>query len=623
MVVEISDGGNPPPPTLTCRSPSPWSTTKSSLWHGLGLFGESYLLFSVGTLRPLWEAIYPSCFDDADNDANNNNNDLQCNRQSHQSMTYSVVLGIMVGMVVLGILANTIGRRRGSIITAMLMAGGACCLTFSSIFLSHAPSILFPFLSLSLFVFGIGVGGEYPLSASSASERQMAVAAEERQRRHQHLRLRGITHEAFDNHAEKVLTPRQSNTTSRARMNESNNCAGKREPLILVGGENETNVKQSSWQTLQLQPQSKQQLRQQQKLQDIASFGCETDIVTLPPAQSSTPIHISGGTHADDYFFPTTSSILYDDCKSAHSLASTNSNAHIYRGREMLLTFSMQGMGIFVNSMLLALLLLVTKRTVKDGDNVEAEQDRYYFDTFYYAHTTLLNIWRATYAIGAAILVYVLASRILWLTESEVWKQEKERSLEQQRQVHHRHEVSTEFQPPKLPPGNDNKQMKREAVEDNPKNEEPVLSPTMSSLTLKSDFDLLGSTNLDGCGFVPEVRTMEDGDNDERGDNRNSWSTPSSHVKLLFRHYGVRLFGTSMIWLLWDIAYYGNKLFQSSVLLALLGDDVSLVSISSGKLIHGSGDESKLSDDDATSHAELTHFPRFLWQLLQSTHLLH
>jgi hypothetical protein len=584
-MVTIHDGiaGQPPPSPSTRRPFSSWSTT-TSLWHGLGLFGESYLLFSVGTLRPLWEALYPSCFDD-DAYADDNNDDRQCNRHSYQSITYSVVLGVMVGMVVLGILADTIGRRHGSIITAMLMAGGAFCLTFSSVFLSHAPSILFPVLSLSLFVFGIGVGGEYPLSASSASERQMAAAAEERQRRHQRLRLRGMKPAAFeeDNHADKVLTPRQSNTTSRINMNKNNN-GGKREPLILVGGDDTpkatTGKQPSSWQTLQIQQHTKPE---QQKLQDIASFGCETEIVTVPPERSSTPIYISTGKPADNYFFPSTSSILYDDCNSANSLATNNSRAYICRGRDVLLTFSMQGMGIFANSILLALLLLVTRRTAKEEDDDGANEDRYYFDTFYYDHTTLLNIWRVTYAIGAAILIYVLVSRILWLAESEVWKQEKEKTVERQRREHQHREVSSQFQPPQLPPGKDNKESKKEVKKVDPNNEEPIISPTMSSLTMRSDFHMLGSTNLDGCGFIPADRTMEDCDDEEGGNNGYKWPTPSSHVKLLFRHYGVRLFGTSMTWLLWDVAYYGNKLFQSSILIALMGDNASMVSISSGE----------------------------------------
>ena len=35
--------------------------------------------------------------------------------------------------------------------------------------------------------------------------------------------------------------------------------------------------------------------------------------------------------------------------------------------------------------------------------------------------------------------------------------------------------------------------------------QEPVISPTMSSITMKSEFDLLGSTNLDGCKLVPAL----------------------------------------------------------------------------------------------------------------------
>jgi hypothetical protein len=124
--------------------------------------------------------------------------------------------------------------------------------------------------------------------------------------------------------------------------------------------------------------------------------------------------------------------------------------------------------------------------------------------------------------------------------------------------------------------------MKNDAIK-SPQTEEPVISPTMSSLTMKSDFHLLGSTNLDGCGLVPAVRTIDDGDDEEGGNSGDKWSIPLSHVKLLFRHYGVRLFGTSMTWLLWDIAYYGNKLFQSSILVALMGENASLVGISSGK----------------------------------------
>lgn len=46
------------------------------------------------------------------------------------------------------------------------------------------------------------------------------------------------------------------------------------------------------------------------------------------------------------------------------------------------------------------------------------------------------------------------------------------------------------------------------------------------------------------------------------------------------RNYGWRLVGASVSWLLWDIAFYGNKLFQASFLLALTGDETTLVEMS-------------------------------------------
>ena len=157
------------------------TSTPSAFWHGLGLFGESvrrlfascvrsslvsphpslpspqYLLFSVGTLRPLWGAIYPSCFDDADA--------APC---GHHALTYTVVTGVMAGMLGVGWLAERVGRRRGSLLTASLMAVGGVCLTLCSFLLSGRPTALFPAMAGSLFVFGVGVGGEVRFSTVSA-----------------------------------------------------------------------------------------------------------------------------------------------------------------------------------------------------------------------------------------------------------------------------------------------------------------------------------------------------------------------------------------------------------------------------------------------------------------------
>jgi MFS family permease len=51
------------------------------------------------------------------------------------------------------------------------------------------------------------------------------------------------------------------------------------------------------------------------------------------------------------------------------------------------------------------------------------------------------------------------------------------------------------------------------------------------------------------------------------------WTSPM--WQLVRRHYGMRLLGASLSWFLWDIAFYGNKLFQSTFLLALTGGSES------------------------------------------------
>jgi len=49
--------------------------------------------------------------------------------------------------------------------------------------------------------------------------------------------------------------------------------------------------------------------------------------------------------------------------------------------------------------------------------------------------------------------------------------------------------------------------------------------------------------------------------------------TDQNKYTLLRQHYGMRLAGVSLCWFLWDVAFYGNKLFQSTFLLALTDSD--------------------------------------------------
>lgn len=183
---------------------------------------------------------------------------------------------------------------------------------------------------------------------------------------------------------------------------------------------------------------------------------------------------------------------------------------------------------------MLTVLLMVTRKSSgsnQGGENYNNGDAGDEDANSYYEPSTLLNIWRVTYATGAAILIYVLVSRIIHLTESEVWEQDR-RQREEERRERHQREAGVGFKPPQVAPSDE-------------KDNDPVVSPTMSSITMRSEFDHLGSTNLDGC---KACRLVGVDDEEEKHGSCNNNKKPSSEIRLLFRHYGVRLFGTSMTW---------------------------------------------------------------------------
>lgn len=398
-----------------------WTSIKQSIWPGLGLFGESYLLFSVGTLHPIWELLYSDCFDGD-----------TCPKAITQSLTYSVVIGVIIGMIVIGLAANHIGRRNGSILTASLMSFGSIGMTFSSLLFPHKPGILFTLMSVFLFLFGVGVGGEYPLSASSASEKSM--------------------------------------------------------------------------ESLKLQQQNQQRLQ--------GNMPTETAHQTQEP---------------------------------------TACNKTLGRGKNVIMVFAMQGWGIVINSLTLTFLLLVTGQF---GSQI-VQDDYYYYDhgaggqrllnaMGNYNERSLLTIWQIIYAIGAIVLLYVLASRIIHLSESSVWAEDKEKRLEME-------ERSTYCG------------------------------------------ELKNPASLVNMGTIKHSGGEDMKDKDVSTDNpyiaHDAYSEISLHgvpskTSLLFKFYGTRLFGTSTVWLAWDVAFYGNKLFQSSFLFALIGEDTTLLRVSAAATLN-------------------------------------
>lgn len=394
-----------------------------SAWPGMGLFGESYMLFSIGTLKPIWEVLFPDCFGFEN-----------CSPRLLNSLTYSVVIGIIVGMIVIGDMASSIGRRQGSILTASLMSGGALGMFLVSIVLVNSPVWLYRCLSALLFVFGFGVGGEYPLAASISSEQAMQNML----KRQQHMQ---------QGQGENEQTPPDSN------------LAGLR----------------------------------------------SSDVLGKPNSESS--------------------------------FSDNNKKDTEQRGRKVQLVFTMQGMGIWFNSLTLMFLLIVTGQ-VGQHDN--------------YDHGALLTIWRISYLIGAFILLSVLATRYLYLKESKVWVDDKRRREENQNQ---RERIIQQFSSYRVDGANN--------THISSKNLPPAIETNCSSISSLSNPTMI-ELDYDERILKPVPSTEPEDD------------LKSSPTYLLIRNFGVRLFGASMSWLLWDISFYGNKLFQSSFLLALTGEDTSL-----------------------------------------------
>jgi hypothetical protein len=210
----------------------------------------------------------------------------------------------------------------------------------------------------------------------------------------------------------------------------------------------------------------------------------------------------------------------------------------IPRGRQVQFVFSMQGMGIFCNSLTMTVLLILTGQTNPD----------------HYRDRTLINIWRFIYGLGAAVLIYVAFSRVQYLKESTVWQDDKFRR-EQLAAAARTAPPPTTVAPSTTP-----------------------LSPTISLVSSVSSLSAASARvpGADDPESLHHLHSMED----YHGTSAVTPHPTDSSWTLLWKTFGVRLIGSSLSWLLWDIAFYGNKLFQSTFILTLTGDNTTLVQFS-------------------------------------------
>ncbi|RAL11606.1 putative MFS phosphate transporter [Aspergillus homomorphus CBS 101889] len=124
---------------------------------GAGLGLEGYVLFSIGNIKPLFQASFSSCWKEY----------KTCDKSWIAAIDYLEILGIIVGQILVGILGDWVGRRWGLIQDAGIMLLGLIMLIAAWGVNENGWIICYAW---SLFVYGVGVGGEYPMTATSGME---------------------------------------------------------------------------------------------------------------------------------------------------------------------------------------------------------------------------------------------------------------------------------------------------------------------------------------------------------------------------------------------------------------------------------------------------------------------
>ncbi|KAI9730477.1 MAG: hypothetical protein M1818_008172 [Claussenomyces sp. TS43310] len=138
-------------------SPIAWYF-RNCVLPGAGLGLEGYVLFSIGNVTPLFQAVWGKCWGPKY---------TVCSEQWTYAVIYLEVIGIIVGQIFVGIVGDAIGRRWGLIQDCAIMLLGLIMLTASWGTTLNGWVICYAW---SLFIYGVGVGGEYPMTATAAME---------------------------------------------------------------------------------------------------------------------------------------------------------------------------------------------------------------------------------------------------------------------------------------------------------------------------------------------------------------------------------------------------------------------------------------------------------------------
>eukprot|EP00887_Chlorella_sp_A99_P005874 scaffold1.g5874.t1 len=170
---------NPEVVSIANRWTRLWFWLLSWLVPGLGMFSEAYFVFAIGNLQPLFQAAYPQCPPgepppgfDPDTCvcwAQTSSGLCDVRHTVSDTLTYTLVAGIIFGQLTIGLIADRLGRKLGSIMCAAIMMVFGVLIVASSP--NGEPRNMFVMFTVVQALFGIGVGGEYPVASTSASER--------------------------------------------------------------------------------------------------------------------------------------------------------------------------------------------------------------------------------------------------------------------------------------------------------------------------------------------------------------------------------------------------------------------------------------------------------------------
>lgn len=125
---------------------------------GAGLGLEGYVLFSIGNLKPLFKAGFPSCW---------GSTGTACSGAWLAAIEYMEIVGIICGQIGVGVLGDWFGRRWGLIQDATIMFIGLLMLVSMWGVTLNGWIICYVW---ALWFYGVGVGGEYPMTATSGME---------------------------------------------------------------------------------------------------------------------------------------------------------------------------------------------------------------------------------------------------------------------------------------------------------------------------------------------------------------------------------------------------------------------------------------------------------------------